>query len=169
MRSSNINIINALLAIDIIIITICMFFGNRDWLYTSQIGFFSSALIISASMMSYRKMVERGIELNDGVAIDDDRDELDKIDDPHNLYDEDKSLEEVVKEEREELKSRKRSVREVIKDSKASFSGFRVGAYAVLILGFFYLDRHNYLHIPSYLISLSIPPLVVIFTLLRER
>jgi hypothetical protein len=173
MISTNLKIVNTLLALDIVIIAICMFFGNRDWLYTSQIGFFSSALIIGASMVSYRRMVERGVNLNDGIALDDNRDELDKLDDPHDLYSKEednteKDLVEVVKEERENLKSKKRSFKEVLKDSRASFSWFRLVAYGVLVLGFFYLNRHSYLHIPSYLISLSLPPLVVVFVLLAE-
>ena len=173
MISTNLKIVNTLLALDIVIITICMFFGNRDWLYTSQIGFFSSALIIGASMVSYRRMVERGVNLNGGIALDDNRDELDKLDDPHDLYskeedNKERDLVEVVKEERANLKSKKRSFKEVIKDSRASFSWFRLVAYGVLVLGFFYLNRHSYLHIPSYLISLSLPPLVVVFVLLSE-
>ena len=172
MNKSNQNILNILLASDIVIITLCMFFGDRNWLYTSQIGFFTSALIISASMVSYRRMVEKGVDLNDGVALDDNRDELDKLDDPHDLYSDNtedkKELVDVVKEERAKLKENNRSVKDVIKDSRASFSWMRLGAYIALVLGFFYLNRHEYLHIPSYLISLSIPPLVVVFVLLSE-
>jgi len=174
MNKSNQNILNILLASDIVIIALCIFFGDRNWLYTSQIGFFSSSLIISASMVSYRRMVEKGIYLNNGMALDDNRDELDKLDDPHDLYSEnnenrdEKELVDVVKEERAKLKENRRSIKDVIKDSKASFSWIRLGAYVILILGFFYLNRHQYLHIPSYIISLSIPPLVVIFVLLSE-
>ncbi|SFV56674.1 hypothetical protein MNB_SV-9-433 [hydrothermal vent metagenome] len=172
MKKSSQNILNILLASDIVIITVCMFFGDRNWLYTSQIGFFTSTLIISASMISYRRMVEKGIDLNNGIALDDNRDELDKLDDPHDLYSEDteenKELVDVVKEERAKLKENSRSIKDVIKDSKASFSWMRLGAYITLVLGFFYLNRNEYLHIPSYLISLSIPPLVVISVLLSE-
>ncbi|MBL0721511.1 MAG: hypothetical protein JJV88_02900 [Sulfurovum sp.] len=175
MSKSNQNILNILLAFDILIITVCMFFGERYWLYTSQIGFFSSAFIISASMISYRGMVERGLHLNNSITIDDNRDELDKLDDPHDLYSKNieekqntKELVEVVKDERVKLKTNRRSIKEVIKDSRASFSWLRLGAYVVLVLGFFYLNRHGYLHIPSYLISLSIPPIVVVSVLLSE-
>jgi hypothetical protein len=171
MMTTNIKIINTLLAIDIVIIAICIYFGDRDWLYTSQIALFSSALVISSSMLSYRRMVDKGVEI--GAVVDIDRDELDKLDDPYDLYSEDKvekerELVDVVKDERAKLKQGRRSIKEVAKDSKPAFSFFRLGAYVVLVLGFFYLNRHEYLHIPSYLISLSFPPLVVIFVLLSE-
>ena len=171
--SSNIKIINTLLAIDIVVIAICMLMGSRDWLYTSQIGFFSSALVIASSMVSYRRMVDRGVAVG-AVGMDIDRDEVDKLDDPYDLYsqdiidDKDVDLVETVKEERAKLKANKRSIKQVAKDSKPAFSFIRLGAYVVLVLGFFYLNRHEYLHIPSYLISLSLPPLVVIFILLSE-
>jgi len=173
MTNTNKKIVNSLLAIDIVIITICIFMGDRDWLYTSQVGFFTSALVISASMMSYRRMVDKRLAQG-AVPFDDDRDDIDKIDDPHDLYskdivvDEERDLAETLKEEKAKLKENRRSITEVAKDSKASFSFFRLGAYILLVIGFFYLNSNGYLHIPSYLITLSIPPMVIVFVLLSE-
>lgn len=165
MTSTNIKIINTLLFVDSLLIGFCIFMGDRDWLYSSQIAFFTSALVISASMISYRKMVNRGVALG-AIVTDDNRDELDKLDDPHDLYSEDEGNS--LKEEKAKLKENRRSLKEVAKDSRASFSFFRLGAYIILVLGFFYLNRHDYLHIPSYLISLSFPPLVIVSILLSE-
>jgi len=162
MTSTNIKIINTLLFVDSLLIGFCIFMGDRDWLYSSQIAFFTSALVISASMISYRKMVNRGVALG-AIVTDDNRDELD---DPHDLYSEDEGNS--LKEEKAKLKENRRSLKEVAKDSRASFSFFRLGAYIILVLGFFYLNRHDYLHIPSYLISLSFPPLVIVSILLSE-
>ncbi len=158
MTSTNKKIINTLLIVDSIIIGVCIMMGDRNWLYTSQIGFFSSALVISASMMSYRGMVDKSIALG-AVPINDDRDELDKLDDPYDLYSDD---------EVETVKESSRSLSQVAKDSKPAFSFFRLGAYIILVLGFFYLNRQEYLHIPSYLISLSFPPFIIVFVLLSE-
>jgi len=181
MSDSNQKILNTLLAIDIGIIIFCMLAGHRSWLYTTQIGFFSSALVIAASMVSYRRMIQKRLEYYT-PPLEEERDELDKIDDPHDLYDEtdpeksDKTeavskeeFVEVVKEEKAKQKAQRRSILEVIKDSRASLSFYRVGAYILLVLGFFYLNRHHYLHIPSYLFSLSVPPVIVVIILMREN
>jgi hypothetical protein len=175
MSETNKKILNTLLAIDIGIILFCMLSGHRSWLYTTQIGFFTSALVIAASMASYRRMVEKRLEKGDVLPDD----ELDKIDDPHDLYSDEIELEDrelskeefvkVVKEEKAKQKTQRRSISQVIKDSRASLSFYRIGAYGLLILGFFYLNRHHYLHIPSYLFSLSVPPVIVVIMLMREN
>lgn len=177
MSDINRKILNTLLAIDIGIIIFCMLSGHRNWLYTTQIGFFTSALVIAASMVSYRRMIEKRLE-HETLPVGDERDELDRIDDPHDLYSDDTepeakelSKEEfvaVVNEEKAKQKAKRRSISEVIKDSRASMSFYRIGAYVLLVLGFFYLNRHNYLHIPSYLFSLSVPPAIVVIMLMRE-
>ncbi len=178
MTNINKKILNTLLAIDIGILIFCMLSGHKNWLYTTQIGFFTSSLVIFASMASYRNMIQKRIEY--GVDRDDgvDRDEIDKIDDPYDLYDEETKPEEreltreefveVVDEERAKQKAQKRSISEVLRDSRAFLSFYRLGAYALLILGFFYLNRHEYLHIPSYFFALSVPPVIVVIALMRE-
>jgi len=175
MRESNRKILNTLLAIDIGIILFCMLSGHRSWLYTTQIGFFSSALVIAASMVSYRRMIERRVAEGDTLPGD----TLEQIDDPHALYDEEpeeqeselsrEAFAEVVREEKEKQRARRRSITQVIKDSRASLSIYRIGAYLLLITGFFYLNRHHYLHIPSYLFALSVPPVVTVILLMREN
>lgn len=172
MRMSDLGrkILNALLAIDIGIILFCMLSGHRSWFYTTQIGFFSSALVIAASMTSYQRMIKKRLEYG-AVSTEDERDELDKIDDPHALYGEDVNSEESSTEASADKaeEENKRSIPEVIRDAKAFLSFYRIGAYIVLILGFFYLNRHNYLHIPSYIFALSLPPVIVVIMLMREN
>ena len=177
MTSINKKILNTLLAIDIGIILFCMLSGNRNWLYTTQIGFFTSALVIAASMASYRRMIEKRLEYG-AVPVEDERDKLDKIDDPYDLYSdevipEEKELSreefvEVVNEEKAKQKANRRSISDVIKDTRAFLSLYRIAAYGLLILGFFYLNRNDYLHIPSYFFALSVPPVIVVIMLMRE-
>jgi len=57
----------------------------------------------------------------------------------------------------------------VLRDTKAALSVYRVGAYFLLALGFLYLNRHGVLHIPAYLFSLSLPPLVIVTLLVRDK
>ena len=168
------NAINALLIVDIGIILFCYLSGERTWLINTQIGFITSSLVMFGSILSYRSMVYA--RLNVGAISDDERDTLDKLEDPYNLYDEekvkndeDKTLVEVVKEERENLKKNRRSFLETTKDSKAAFSFYRLGAYMLLIFGFFYLNNNKILDIPSYLFSLFIPPVIISIMLMRKK
>jgi hypothetical protein len=99
---------------------------------------------------------------------------IDQLEDPYDLYSEDvleeeeKDLVEVVKEERKKLKDG-RSLYQTLKDTKAALSIYRLAAYAALILGFLYLNRQNLLDIPFYIFSLSIPPVIIVVLLLREK
>ncbi|MBD3793692.1 MAG: hypothetical protein IE889_05965 [Campylobacterales bacterium] len=169
------NIINALLIVDIGIVLFCFLSGERQWLINSQIGFLTSTLVMFASMVSYRNMVSSRIENNLAVP-DDNRDTIDKIEDPFDLYGEkneenqsEKSIQEVVKEEKKRLKENRRSFWQMTKDSKAALSFYRLGAYGLLVLGFFYLNRNGVLHIASYLTALAIPVVIVITLLLRQK
>ncbi|MEJ2498697.1 MAG: hypothetical protein P8Y46_05140 [Sulfurovaceae bacterium] len=136
-------IINALLIVDIGVVLFCYFFGTRTWLINSQIGFLSSILVVLASMHSYSKMVQR--QVDNAKPLEDEGDI--------------EPQEEVLKEEQ------KISVLESLKNSRASISLYRIGAYGVFALGFLYLSSHNIFHIPSYFVGISLP-IVIIVTLL---
>ena len=136
-------IINALLIVDIGVVLFCYFFGTRTWLINSQIGFLSSILVVLASMHSYSKMVQR--QVDNAKPLDNEGD---------------------IESQKEELKEEQKiSVLESLKNSKASISLYRIGAYGVFALGFLYLSSHNIFHIPSYFVGISLP-IVIIVTLL---
>jgi len=167
------NAIVALLIVDAIIVIFCLFSTNHLWLINTQIAFVSSSMVMFGSMLSYRSMVEG--RLNMGAIPDDERDTLDVLEDPYDLYDEEikeddnKTLQEVVKEERKNLKKNRRSFWQVTKDSKASLSFYRLGGYLVLIFGFFYLNNNKILDISSYLVALFIPSLVIVIMLMQKK
>ena len=164
----------ALVIVDIGVILLSYFLGGNATLLNTQIGFITSSLVMLGSMKSYHSMVEG--RLNVGSIPDDERDTLDKLEDPYDLYDDEKieydkekTLQEVVKEERENLKKNRRSFFDTAKDSKAAFSFYRLGAYVLLIFGFFYLNNNKILEIPFYLISLFIPMVVIVIVLMRKK
>jgi len=169
-------IIKWLFIIDAIIVLVCLALGQWMWLLSTQIGFWSSAIVLAASMQSYKKMVYS--RLADGtVVLDDDRDMLDKMEDPYDLYSQDEEIvpidsvndvRDAIKEEKEHMKQNRRSASETLKDSRASMSLYRLGSYLLLFLGFFYLSSNKLLHIPSYLIALALP-IVIIVTLLLSQ
>ena len=168
------NVIYALLLVDIGVIIFSLLMGEKIWLMNTQVGFITSSLVMFGSILSYRSMVQG--RLNVGGIPDDERDTLDKLEDPYALYDdekpkndENKTLVEVVKEERENLKKNRRSFFETAKDSKASLSFYRLGAYALLIFGFFYLNNNKFLDISSYLLALALPPIIIVIVLIRKK
>ena len=161
-----------LVLVDIFIIGFVYFFKGETWLVNSQIAFVSSSLIMFASMLSYKGMVNG--RLNVGAIPNGERDTLDKLEDPYDLYDEnvnqtEKTLQEVVKEERDNLKKGGRSIWETTKDAKTAFSFYRLGAYSILILGFFYLNSNHILELLPYLIFLSIPPILIVLILIQNN
>ena len=166
--------LKTLVVVDIVIIAISVIFFDIKTLWNTQIGFISASLIMFASMKSYKRMVDARVEHNI-ITMDDSRDTIDKLEDPYDLYseevteDDEKPLGDVIKEERKKSKANKRSIGETIRDTKAALSLGRIGAYIVLILGFFYLNRHGLLQVPSYILALSIPMLVVVFVLLSNK
>ena len=174
MTSINTKILKTLVIIDIVIILISVIFFDIKILYNTQVGFISAALVMIASMISYRRMVNTRVEHN-VITMDDSKDVIDKLEDPYDLYseevgeEEEKPLVEVVKEERKKLKESGRTLYQTLKDTKAALSVYRLGAYAVLVLGFLYLNRHGLLHIPSYILALSIPPMVIVIVMMMNK
>ena len=179
MKSISIKILKVLLLVDFVLLLASAFFGGKVWVFNTQIGFISATLIMVASVISYRRMVNARVELGI-IPIDDDKDVIDKLEDPYDLYSEDivqEAIEEekeedlatVVKEERKKLKENKRSLGQTIKDTKAALSIYRLGAYALLVLGFMYLQRQELLHIPSYLLALSLPPMIIVIMLVTQK
>lgn len=158
MKSIKIRILNALLIVDIGIILFCILAGHRDWFINSQIGFFSSLAIILASLYSYSKMVDQSVA--SGAVISSNDELLEKIEDPHGVYDEEDS-QDVIQEEIVEEDDKKITTLEALKKSKAFISFYRLGAYLMLAIGFLYLQSNHILHIPSYLFAIALPPAII--------
>lgn len=164
-----------LLLIDLLLAVVIYLWQGQIWLINAQVAFFSSSLIMLASMQSHKNMVSKALKA--GAVTDDGRDTLDKLEDPYDLYDEqvheenkeEKKLVDVVKEERANLKKSRRSIWETSKDAKASFSFYRLGAYCLLVLGFFYLNSRELLLLIPYLTFLAIPLFIVVFSLIENQ
>ncbi len=166
-------ILGWLLAVDIPFVIGSYLIGGYGWLLNTQIAFVSSSLVLAASAFSYSQMVYRRLESGTGIP-EDDRDEIDKLEDPHALYaDIDQSdpatLKEAIREEKQRMKQHRRSLLQTMKDSSPSLSLIRLGAYLLLFIGFFYLSGNRLLHIPSYLIGLSLPIVTVVALLLNNK
>lgn len=173
MTHSTKQILKVLIIVDVFLAVLAVIFFDSSILWSTQIGFISASLVMLGSMKSYQRMVDTRVEHNI-ITIDDSKDLIDKLEDPYDLYSEDiveeeKPLVEVVKEERQKLKANSRTLSQTLKDTRASVSIYRLGAYVLLILGFLYLNRHALLHIPSYVISLGLPTLLIVYILLSDK
>lgn len=174
MSRTSLKIFKTLLIIDLILLATSFIFFDIKIVYNTQIGFISSTLVMFASIISYRRMVNTRVEHNI-ITVDDSKDVIDKLEDPYDLYSEEvveeeaKDLVETVKEEKKRLKENRRTLFQTLKDTKAALSIYRLSAYVLLILGFLYLNRHELLHIPSYIFALGLPPLIIVVLLLREK
>jgi len=136
------------------------YFYSFEFFINLQIAFLSSFFIIIGSMFAHRKMVTRQV---DAKIVEEKRDLLDDIEDPHELYDdepinnapvEELDLKEIVKEERKKIKTF--SLKTMKEGGKASFSPIRLVPYLFLILGFIALKNNELLNIAIYLPSLLV-------------
>lgn len=126
---------------DVLLILISLFMGGF-WLINTQVAFICSMLIIFASFYGFQKAVNAKS--------------------PY-FSDEDFSEE---SEDKEIIKK----TRKIAKTSFVSFSPFRLISYLLLVLGFLFLNRHNYLEIAPFLLGLSIIPIVsIIGGILRNK
>ena len=159
---------------EVLLVILPFVLGRYDWLLNAQIAFISSSLVLGASAFSYSQMVYSRLE--SGSAIPEgDRDALDKIEDPYDLYEEEMptevtaALKDTISEEKQRMKQHRRSLVQVLRDSKASLSFMRLGAYLLLFVGFFYLSKNQLLHIPSYLLGLALPIVVTLVILMTKK
>ncbi|MDD5359282.1 MAG: hypothetical protein PHI79_03330 [Sulfurovaceae bacterium] len=164
--SIKIKIINTLLIVDIGIVIFCYLAGERNWFFNSQVAYLSSIIIVLASMYSYAQMVKTGVE-NEIITTSNDE-LLDKIEDPHGLYDDNnpqQALEtkndEIMTEVQDDNTEDKISTIEAMKKNKAYVSFYRIGAYAILVLGFLYLQNIKIFHMASYMFGLFLPPVLI--------
>jgi len=174
MNKLTLQILKALVISDIIVILLSILFFDIKMLWNTQIGFISASLVMLASMKSYKRMVDARVE-NNIITIDDTRDTIDKLEDPYDLYseeiveDDSVDIRDAIKDEKSRMKKNRRTLSETLRDTKAALSLNRIGAYVVLVLGFFYLNRHGYLMAPAYILALTVPMLVVVFVLVSNK
>lgn len=152
------------------LIILTTYFISFNFYINLQIAFLSSFFIMLGSMYAYKKMVNTQLE---SEVIDEDRDLLDKIEDPHELYEEvvaedidsGKDLKTIVKEEKKKIKTF--NVKSMKHGAKGSVSIFRLVPYIFLILGFIALNNNKLLDIKVYLPSLLVG-IIVGYVISRE-
>ncbi len=122
-----------------------------------ETAFFTSMLVMLGSMYSYRKLVMKRVASDERPYQDD---LIDKIDDPYDLYGEEEiiDLEEVdiksvIKDEKKRLKAK--TVKNTASGAPAMVSLFRLGPYAIMVLGFIALNNNHILMLWPYMLGLG--------------
>lgn len=141
------------------LVTVATNIVSYKFFLNAQIAFLSALFIIIGSMYSYKRLVEKRVEA--GAYSDDNRDELDKIDDPYDLYDENEEtaletqdIKAVIKEEKKRLKAN--GFKNTKLASGATMSAFRIIPYVFLVFGFIGLQNNQNLMIFPYLLFLLV-------------
>ncbi|MDA3909526.1 MAG: hypothetical protein PF437_10620 [Sulfurimonas sp.] len=125
-----------------------------------QVAFLSSLFIILGSSYAYKKMVNTQVSSD---MLEEKRDVLDTIEDPHELYEEDSinyapveelDLKAIVKQEKKKIKTF--SLESMKHGVKGSSSLFRLVPYLFLVLEFIALKNNELLDIAIYLPSLLV-------------
>jgi len=142
-----------------ILIFLIYFYSQKIFL-NIEVAFLSAFLIILGSSFAYQRMIHNKLNTN---QYEDDRDPLDNIDDPYELYDkveinnapaEELDLKQIVKEEKAKIKTL--SLNSAKHGVRGSFSITRLVPYILLVLGFIALKNNNVLELSFYLPSLLI-------------
>lgn len=172
--------IGVLAAVDLALLMVAWAMEG-SWVVNTQVAYLTSALVMGASMFSYARMV-RG-RLESGTIPDmDERDMIDKMEDPYGVYDDTapteatESVKEAdpaeikaaIQEEKQRMKAQRRTPMQALRDSRAAMSIYRLGAYGMLLFGFFYLRGNHLLEILPYLIGLGLPIVVIVAVLMTQ-
>lgn len=155
--------------VDLALVFIGAIIYDFTWLLNSQFAFVSSLLITIATFVSYKNSVDRRVQnFEEDLDSTQDRDKIDEIDDPFDLYSDDIVQEEskeltadeirtIIKEEKAKVKQN--SFRNTLSSTSSFMSLYRIGGYFILIVGLLYLTNNNQFEAIPYIVGLTVVPI----------
>ena len=120
-----------------------------------EIAMLSGAMITMGSLYAYKNMIHAKVG---DVDIEAHKDSIDMLEDPYDLYDDERDMEiadvkEMIKAEKE---LQKQAILEnTVKNGSAWISVYRLIPYTFFALGFIALENNHMMHLLSYLIGLG--------------
>ena len=156
MRTTMKKIISKLALTEVVIIPTSIY--SFEFFINLQVAYLSALFIVLGTSFAYKRMINTQVSAD---IVTDDRDLLDKIEDPHELFDkqeindappEELDLKAIVKEEKAKINVL--NVKNIKHGAKGSMSAFRLVPYLFLILGFIALKNNDFLNLSIYLPSL---------------
>ena len=129
-------------------------FISNQFFISSQISFFASLIILTASFFAYKNRINSRLEnaRDEILAKIEEEDEEDDEILPQN-----EAKEFSLKDEKARLKKQKFSFKD--KSFVAAFMPYRLVAYAILFFEFIFLKNENLLNVPGFLVGLAPMPI----------
>ena len=163
--------------LDLCLLIYSFIFQNGIWLLNTQVAFISSLFIVIASFYWYKRNIQNRLSnFEASKASAEDRDKIDEIDDPFDLYSEyeeipeeeltPEKIKEIIQEEKTKVK--KNSLKNTLFSAGGFLSIYRILGYGILIFGFFALNN-NKIFIPvAFIVGLGIVPIGVLLSKLKK-
>jgi len=139
-------------------------FVSFSFFISSQISFFASLIILTASFFAYKNRINSRLEneRDEILATIKEEDEEDEISPQEEIK------EFNLKDEKARLKKQKFSFKD--KSFAAAFMPYRLVAYAILFFGFIFLKNENLLNVSGFLVGLAPMPIgAFIFGLMENK
>lgn len=129
-------------------------FISNQFFISSQISFFASLIILTASFFAYKNRINSRLEnaRDEILAKIEEEDEEDDEILPQN-----EAKEFSLKDEKARLKKQKFSFKD--RSFVAAFMPYRLVAYVILFFGFIFLKNENLLNVPGFLVGLAPMPI----------
>ena len=120
-----------------------------------EIAMLSGAMITMGSLYAYRNMIHAKVG---DVDIEAHKDSIDMMDDPYDLYEDERDLE--IVDVKEMIKAEKKlqkqaTLENTVKNGSAWISVYRLIPYAFFALGFIALQNNHMMNLLSYLVGLG--------------
>ena len=131
-------------------------FISNQFFISSQISFFASLIILTASFFAYKNRINSRLEnaRDEILAM---QKEEDEDEDDDEILPQKEAKEFSLKDEKARLKKQKFSFKD--KSFVAAFMPYRLVAYAILFFGFIFLRNENLLNVPGFLVGLAPMPI----------
>ena len=160
--------------LDLCIAIYALVFQNNLWFLNSQVAFISSLFITIATFLSYKRNIQHRIANLDLSQSNDleQRDKIDEIDDPYDLYTEyeeipeneltAEKIKEIINDEKSKVK--KNTFKNTLFSAGGFLSIYRILGYGVLVFGFFALNNNGIFLPLAFILGLGIVPFGVLFS-----
>jgi len=160
--------------LDLCLVLYAIVFQSSLWILNTQVAFCSSLFITIASFFSYKRNIEgrlSNLDLSKSNQTPD-RDKIDEIDDPYDLYTEYEEIpeeeltpdkiKEIINDEKSKVK--KNTLKNTLFSAGGFLSIYRILGYSILIFGFFALNNNNIFLPIAFVIGLGVVPIGVLFS-----
>jgi len=139
-------------------------FISNQFFISSQISFFASLIILTASFFAYKNRINSRLE----NARDEILAKIEEYDEDDENLAQNEAKEFSLKDEKARLKKQRFSFKD--KSFAAAFMPYRLVAYAILFFGFIFLKNENLLNASGFLVGLAPMPIgAFIFGLMENK